>query len=189
MCDKILPFYKRRRKGANSFSYKVTTFGNSNNALSSQNKMWEKKKMCDKILPFYKRRRKNKKANTLLFSTRFGNSENGFALLKYGLGIVCPQKWRGERGGTTVMANELLQKVIGLWLCLCNQLPPNPSCTIPFSPSRIHLLWTERILYFLRQQQQEMYFWCISLDNPTWCRDIHYECICISIWHQCTFEI
>ena len=150
--------------------------------------MWDEKRVRDKILPFYKRRRKKGKF-LQKYSTTFGNSENGFVLLKYGLGIVCLEKWRGERGGTTVRANELLQKVIGLWLWLCNQLPPNPSCTIPFSPSRIHLLWTERILYFLRHQQQEMYFWCISLDNPTWCRDIHYECICISIRHQCTFEI
>ena len=58
----------------------------------------------------------------------------------------------------------------------------------PLPPS-LQFAFSERILYLLRWQQQEMYFWCISLDNPTWCRDIHYECICISIRHQCTFEI
>ena len=118
----------------------------SASAVSSRNKMWEEKRMCDKILPFQE---EEKRANSFSYnSTTFGNSENGFALLKYGLGIVCPQKWRGERGGTTVRANELLQKVIGLWLCLCNQLPPNPSCTIPFSPSRTHLLWADITRWF-----------------------------------------
>ena len=47
--------------------------------------------MCDKILPFQE---EEKRANSFSYdSTTFGNSENGFALLKYGLESIPPMDY------------------------------------------------------------------------------------------------